>query len=46
MIQKGRQEVYSILIAELGIEQANQTIDELVKAYDLEIMQWIVMKHF
>ena len=32
MIQKGRQEVYSILVAELGLEQANQTIDELVKS--------------
>jgi len=43
MIQKGRQEVYSILVAELGLEQANQTIDELVKSIN-ELENYAMVK--
>lgn len=31
MIQSGKQEIYNILVAELGQEQADLTIDELIK---------------
>ena len=32
MIQSGKQEIYNILVAKLGLEQANQTVDDLVRS--------------
>ena len=43
MIQNGKQEIYNILIAELGLEQANQTIDELVKSIN-ELENYAMVK--